>query len=141
MKQPVINTERLILRPFDQCDARQVQYLAGAKEITDMTARIPHPYPDGEAESWISSHRAQWENGTLVVFAITLNEGNQLVGAISLMGIENSEAELGYWVGVDFWGNGYATEACSAIVKFGFDQLTLKRINAHHLTSTLSDSK
>jgi len=57
----------------------------------------------------------------------------QLIGAIGLtIDRELDKAELGYWVGKPFWGNGYATEAARLIVDYGFNQLHLNRICAKH---------
>jgi RimJ/RimL family protein N-acetyltransferase len=94
---------------------------------------IPYPYPDGAAAAWIESHGPGYESGRRVTLAITLAEA--LIGAISL-GLEpaHRRAELGYWIGRESWGHGYATEAVKAFLTFGFDQLGLNRIQACHYT-------
>src|SRR5262249_53345409 len=46
---------------------------------------------------------------------------------------EHCQAEMGFWVGVEFWGKAYATEASAATLRFGFEQLNLNRIHAHHM--------
>ena len=57
-----------------------------------------------------------------------------LVGAISLrLELGHERAELGYWIGVPYWGRGYATEAAGAMVGYGFNELGLNRIHARHL--------
>ncbi len=48
---------------------------------------------------------------------------------------DHRHAELGYWIGVPYWGNGYATEAATAMVKYGFGTLGLHRIFAGHFTN------
>ena len=64
MKQcPTLHTQRLILRPFEMADARDVQRLAGDHAIADTTLNIPHPYEDGMAEQWIATHQPQFEAG------------------------------------------------------------------------------
>ena len=61
-------------------------------------------------------------------------EGNR-VGAVGLrdIDVEHSLAEMGFWVAVKRWGQGYATEAARAVVAFGFRQWGLNRIYAHHM--------
>jgi RimJ/RimL family protein N-acetyltransferase len=127
-------SKRLVLRPFDESDASTVQQLAGAREIADTTLNIPHPYEDGIAEQWITDHQDQFRAGTHAVFAITKRESGPLIGAIGLT-IDDAikKAELGYWIGLPFWNKGYATEAASRLVAYGFEDLALNRIAAQHL--------
>lgn len=139
--QPTIKTKRLILRAFNIKDSSQVKELAGDKRIADVTANIPHPYPEELAREWILSHFEKWKNKKLVAFAITLADSRLLVGAISLMNMDRGEGELGYWIGVDYWGNGYCSEACRSLVDFGFNTLNLERIYAHHLSRNPASGK
>ena len=135
MEQPTLQTDRLLLRPFEMTDASAVQALAGERAIADTTLNIPHPYEDGMAEEWIASHAEQFRDGSGVVFAVTDREQHHLVGAISLrIEAEFRKAELGYWIGVPFWNKGYATEAAARLVEFGFNDLDLNRIAAQHLS-------
>ncbi|MDR7856742.1 GNAT family N-acetyltransferase [Tissierella sp.] len=130
--QTIIKTKRLILRPFELSDSKIVQKLAGDSKIAETTLNIPHPYEDGMAESWINTHKDNLINETSITYAIVENETGELIGAISLMGINkvHKKAELGYWIGVPYWGKGYCTDASQAIVEFGFKELNLNRIYA-----------
>jgi [ribosomal protein S5]-alanine N-acetyltransferase len=141
--KPTLKTERLILRPFSLDDARDVQRLAGEKDIAKTTLTIPHPYEDGKAEEWIGTHQKDFVGGTQVVFAIVKQKENELIGAIGLSSIkkEFENAELGYWIGKEFWGKGYCTEAARAVLKYGFDELGLNRIHSHHFGSNPASGK
>ena len=131
--QPTLKTERLTLRPFIADDAFDVERLAGMHEIADTTLNIPHPYPHGGAAEWIRLHGPAWIDGTSATFAIAGNKTDALVGAISLMiKREHRRAELGYWIAIDCWNRGYATEASQRIIDFGFESLGLHRIEARH---------
>ncbi len=135
IEQPILHTQRLTLRPFTLADAADVQRLAGAYEIAHTTTNIPHPYEDGMAETWIETHPVQLAEGTGITYAITLHETGELCGAISLsLKPEHQRAEMGYWIGVPYWGRGYCTEAARAVRDFGFRALELHRIMAVHLT-------
>ena len=127
---PTLHTRRLILRPFTLTDAPAVQRLAGAPGIFSTTRTIPHPYEDGMAEAWISARADAFANGQAASFAVTLHD-DTLVGATGLA-LEPADlrAELGYWVGVPYWGHGYAAESAAAVMAFGFDTLHLNRIHA-----------
>ena len=130
---PVLQTDRLILRPYTTADAPDVQTLAGQPEVALMTIHIPYPYPDGAAEAWIATHAAGFFQGTSFIFAITRKADGVLMGGISLMADrENGTAELGYWLGIPFWNQGYATEAAEAAVAYGFETLGLRRIYARY---------
>ena len=54
---------------------------------------------------------------------------------------QHSHAELGYWIGVPYWGKGYATEAAKAVVRYGFEQIKLNRIFAHHFKPNPASGK
>ncbi|MBN1368973.1 MAG: GNAT family N-acetyltransferase [Dehalococcoidaceae bacterium] len=134
VERPTLTTPRLRLRPFCEADSRDVQCLAGEKEIAAGTLLIPHPYPDGLARAWIKSHQQSYERGEGVVWAVTLEPAGTLVGAIGLtIDSENGRAELGYWIGRPYWSRSYATEAGKAVIDYGFNVLGLNRIYARHL--------
>ena len=134
-EQPTLETERLILRPFQQSDAHDVQQLAGDRAIAETTLSIPHPYEDWMAEEWISKHQDLFDQGKAVHFAITLKSDQKLVGAVSLMNIvKGHQAELGYWTGKPHWNRGYCTEAAREVVRYGFEVLGLNRIHACHFS-------
>lgn len=142
MPQPVLETPRLVLRPFRRNDAAAVQALAGDRLIADTTLSIPHPYEDGMAEEWIETHVPDFEDGSGAVFAIVRREDEQLVGAISLkIDAEFDKAELGYWVGTPFWNEGYATEAAVAVLDYGFRDRKLNRISAKHLARNAASGR
>ena len=132
-ERPTLKTERLILRPFSLDDGPVVKRLAGDRDIASTTARIPHPYEDGMAEAWISTHHEQYEKGKSVVFAMTLREDRTLVGAIGLeLRPEHAQGELGYWVGKPYWNCGYCTEAAREVLWYAFGTLGLNRVYAQH---------
>lgn len=139
--QPTLETQRLLLRPFTLEDAPRVQLLAGDERIADVTANIPHPYRDGMAAAWIASHAEKWRERELAAFAMVNKTSGLLVGCISLMHMQANEAEIGYWVGVDYWNRGYGTEACRAVVAFAFGRLSLTRVYAHHLSRNPASGK
>ncbi|HEV8658729.1 MAG TPA: GNAT family N-acetyltransferase [Thermoanaerobaculia bacterium] len=138
MNRPTLRTSRLILRPFEIADAPRVQQLAGAREVALNTIHIPHPYPDGAAEEWISKHEQRIEEGE---FSFAIDDG-ELVGAIGLhMKRGYERAEIGYWLGVPFWGRGYATEAVAAIIRYGFEELKLNRIYAGYFSRNAASGR
>lgn len=150
MSKLIVKTDRLVLRPLKLSDADEVQRLAGAWEIADTTLLIPHPYEDGMAEEFIRSQTAAMAAGAGYAFAITRTEtvrrpqssqnssaerGSIFLGIVGLtVQREHNRAELGYWIGVPYWSNGYATEAAVAILGFAFRELVLHRVYAVRLS-------
>lgn len=132
---PILKTERLLLRDFGLTDAKEVQRLAGVREVAKGTF-IPHPYEDGIAESWIESQKKEFEEGSLVNFAIVLAVAETLIGSIGLiLSQQHKWGELGYWIGVPYWNQGFCTEAVLAVMDYGFKDLNLNRIWAPHFKS------
>ena len=141
-KQSILKTPRLILRPFSLDDAPSVQKLAGDKEIARTTLLIPHPYKDGDAEEWINTHEPMLKKDKSVTYAVVLENTDELIGAIGLtLNEKYNHAEIGYWIGVPFWGNGFCTEAGLVVIKYGFEELKLNRIFAHHMTNNPASGK
>jgi len=129
-------TDRLLLRFFELSDASRVQDLAGNEEVARTTLSIPHPYPDGAAEQWIVNVSQLSEIGERYAFAMVKKEDGLLIGTISIgISQRHNHAELGYWVGKPYWGQGYATEAARRILQFGFEDLNLNRIFAAAMTT------
>ena len=132
-----LKTDRLTLRPFRPEDAPAVQTLVGNWKVARMTARIPHPYRDGMAESWIADHAAERAGGTAYCFAIAL--ADRLVGATGIVRLTESDFDLGYWIGEPWWGRGIATEAGRRLTRFAFEDQSADRLVArHHADNTAS---
>ncbi|PZP62527.1 MAG: N-acetyltransferase [Pseudoxanthomonas spadix] len=128
--QPVLETERLLLRPYLATDAADVQRLAGDARVADTTANIPHPYPDGAAQAWIAAQASALAAGTRIAYAVTLRRDGALIGTVDLheMSRTHARAMLGYWIGVPYWGQGYATEATRRLIDHGHTAHGLSRI-------------
>ncbi|HWC16537.1 MAG TPA: GNAT family N-acetyltransferase, partial [Terriglobales bacterium] len=126
----VLKTERLLLRPFRREDIPELLPLIGAREVAATTLRIPHPYTHDDALEFLRYSDGIWEKQEGARFGIFLREGERLCGGIGLAANrEHNHAELGYWIGVPFWGHGYCTEAVLEVLKYGFDVLRLHRIH------------
>lgn len=136
-----VTSHPVLLRFFALADAPRVQALAGDAEVAATTAAIPHPYPDGAAEAWIAGHDADRDRGAQFAYAIASIDGGTLVGAITLRLAADDHENIGYWIGRDYWGRGYATAATLAIVALAFGYLDCETLTAAHLESNAASAR
>ncbi len=121
---PVLETERLVLRPVAATDLEQIVALLADEEVAVMTSNIPHPYTERDAEKWLRLLDAEAREGDSYTFAIQVRAGHSLRGAIALWCREKGRsAEVGYWLGQIYWNRGYMTEATRGILRYAFDEL------------------
>ncbi len=142
-KFPVLETDRLLIRGFEQSDALAVQELIDDIDIARTTSHISHPYSLDMAESWIGSHEENLKMGLSIELAITLKQTGELVGAVAIISIdlENEKAEIGYWIGKKYWNKGYCTEAAKRLVQYCFEELKLNRVYALHFSNNPASGK
>lgn len=138
---PTLCTPRLILRRYELEDAPALQALISDRRIAATTLNIPHPYPEDGALAFILLTHERAAKGEAYSFAITRREDGALLGGINLRLQRSLQAELGYWVGVPYWGQGYATEATCRIIAFGFDNLGLNRIYARFFSNNPASAR
>jgi len=130
---PVLVTDRLRIRVLEERDLALFAKRAGAPEVYATTLRMPRPYTVEDARAFMEAQHAAWAVGTGLVTAVCLRETDEPIGSIGLeMNRPMDRAELGYWIAVPVWGNGYATEASGAMLGYGFAHLGLHRIYAGH---------
>jgi RimJ/RimL family protein N-acetyltransferase len=113
---PVLETKRLVLRAPQLEDAKALAMLANDRRVAEKTARMPHPYDLADAEGFIAAANASSGD---CVFLVTLADGT-IAGACGITRLGEGLPELGYGLGVPFWGRGYATEAARAVIDQAF---------------------
>ncbi|MGA3307998.1 MAG: GNAT family N-acetyltransferase [Xanthobacteraceae bacterium] len=121
---PVLETERLTLRAPRHKDVTALALLANDRRIAENTTRIPHPYGIDDAEQFIETvNKREGE----ACFVIMLDD--TLIGACGIDPREDG-LEIGYWLGVPFWGRGCATEAVRAVIDHAFGDLQHETLQA-----------
>jgi RimJ/RimL family protein N-acetyltransferase len=127
-----LETPKLWLRWPRLTDAPNLARYLAEHEVTKMTSRIPHPYPPGEAERFVFETRRNNSDGQSIGLVITPNaKPDQAIGAITLAPTEvEGELVLGYWVGVPFWGRGYASDAVHGMIDIAFGMSRANRMIA-----------
>lgn len=125
----ILKTERLILRPWLISDAKSLYKYASDERIGPSAGWPVHKDVD-DSRNIIKTVLSKPET-----YAVVLKDTEEPIGSIGLMiGGDSSlclpidEAEIGYWIGVCFWGNGFIPEAVKKITDYGFNCLGLKSI-------------
>jgi len=132
---PIVETERLRLRPPAMRDAPRVAALANDLDIARMTTTMPHPYGLEDAEAFLarSDHSRRGQHAE---FAIELqDEGDgELIGLLGFHPMEDGRTEVGYWLGRPYWGRGYATEAVRGALKWASREWRKRFVMARHFS-------
>ncbi len=126
----VIRAKRFILRPFRKGDEKSLMENISNKIIAKNTLRIPYPYKLKDARWWIN-HNLKLDKKKQkheINFAIEIDD--EAVGGIGLDRIWQHCAEIGYWLGEKYWGQGIMTTAIRLVTEYGFKKLGLRRIYA-----------
>ena len=112
----IIKTHRLTLKHLDHGDMGRLVELIGLAEVALNLSGVPHPYTLSDAEDWLA--RVKESSFNLSIFL-----DDELIGGVGLSDCANGTYELGYWVGVDNWGRGFATEAAAGLLGFAALQI------------------
>jgi len=128
MKIPTLTTARLILRPFAAEDVGPLHQILAQDQILCYFPR-PDPPDLARVERLISGQLQHWEEYELGWWAVELAESGELLGWCGLQHLpETGEVEVGYLLGRPHWGQGLATEAALASLRWGFETHGLRSI-------------
>ena len=137
----IIDTPRLHLRPWEDKDAPALYELARYPRIGMLCGWKPFEHID-DAHEALSTVLAAPDS-----YAVTLASTGELVGSIALRIDTDSPgatvADIGYWIGAPYWGNGYATEAGNAIIErardLGVKTIVLKYFDGNDASRRVSE--
>jgi ribosomal-protein-alanine N-acetyltransferase len=130
-----IAKKRVKLRKLNASDAKFIVKWAKNKDITKYTSVIAPPCELKEAKNFIKKANLDIKNRSAYEFGIELKENKNLIGTINLSDInkKNKNAGVGIWLIKEYWGKGLSTEALNLILRFGFKDLGLEKIQARVL--------
>ncbi|PWJ51641.1 GNAT family N-acetyltransferase [Faecalicatena contorta] len=124
-----LETERLILRSWQEEDAGDLYEYAKDPQVGPIAGWPPHTSVENSREIIKEVLSAE------ETYAVVLKEEQKAVGSIGLMtgsasnlDIPDEEGEIGYWIGVPFWGQGLIPEAVGEMLRHGFEDLHLEKI-------------
>lgn len=126
----ILTTDRLVLRQPHHDDAEDMALLANNYEIARNLARMPYPYFDADARDFLK--KISLDADSSCTFAITKSDNGRFIGVCGLhdAGGVHELPYMGYWLGEPYWGQGYATEAASALIDLYFKTTTRETMMA-----------
>ena len=130
--QPIPEAKRVSFLPLEVSMADRLAELGNDADVSRHAAsesQFPFPYGRDDALSFIQSSITESAAEAGLHFAVMI-DGN-IIGAAGISNINrhDSHAEIGYWLGKDYWGKGYGTETAMLLLRIGFEELGLNRIS------------
>ena len=125
-----IKTKRLVIKKPQIRDKQKLISELNNKEVSKWLENVTFPYSEKDADKWINSL-------TINNLEFNIFLENNLIGGIGL----KEDYRLGYWLGEDYWGNGYATEAVSELIEYAFKIIKIKKITARYMTENTISAK
>jgi [ribosomal protein S5]-alanine N-acetyltransferase len=123
-------TDRLVLRPTNVLDAGRAFEIQSDWEVTRMLRMASFPPNQEQITQWFADHPREWAAGQAYRFGVELR--GMLIGVVDIDEIGRGEGELGYWFDRANWGQGYASEAARAVVRFAICDVALQRLRSAH---------
>ena len=124
-----LTTERLLLRPWKETDAESLYEYAKAPEVGPIAGWPVHTSVEDSRQIIREVLSAE------ETYAVCMKEDRKAIGSIGLMigaasnlNLPDTEGEIGYWIGVPFWGQGLIPEAVRELLRHGFKDLGLNKI-------------
>ena len=129
-----IETERLTLKKFGKANKKRLIDLVGDFRVSETLSNVPYPYTNEDAEYWLNSVNSN-------EFKLGIFRNSILIGGIGLTPEADGYCEFGYWLGFEYWGKGYATEACSALLNYAKTNTSYKNFKANVYKENTASSK
>lgn len=128
-----LETERLILREVEDSDVRELARNLNNLNISKWVTTMPYPYTEEDALWWINDNKKKKKENprTNYHLRIVLKETGEAIGTVGIFHFDEYKikSELGYWLAEPHWKKGYMKEAVQELIRFGFEELGLNKIN------------
>ncbi len=135
-----LETKNLILRKFRSDDAETFyKRVAGNANVTKYMLFELHESV-GESQKSIEKILERYQTGNAYTWAIALREDDSVIGRIDLLRFDEKESScsFAYMIGDEFWGQGFGTEALSAVLRFAFEMLEIQEVVADHMSENVA---
>ena len=127
-----LTTERLILRDVELSDAKSIRKYINNLNVSRYLLAVAFPYTKKDAEWWVNHCKEEQKKKPRenYEFGIVIKPGKEVVGGVGLSKVDLGQgtADIGYWIGEDFWRKGYVSEAIIKLIEYAFNELELRRL-------------
>ncbi|MEO6695179.1 MAG: GNAT family N-acetyltransferase [Ignavibacteria bacterium] len=110
--------------------------LLNNKNVEKWLLQVPYPYSYEDADFWLNKSVNDSDS-----FSFAIENNGLHVGGIGLHKKYDHSAEVGYWIGEEYWGKGFGTEALEKILDVAFNELNLVRVHAHVFDGNIASEK
>ena len=130
-----LHTKNLIIKKPSEKHLNSLIKELNNWNISKWLIEVPYPYSIDDAKYWVKKTKQDQ-------YSLNIYLKNKLIGGVSLSNQrENSKWELGYWIGEEYWGNGYAIEACENLISYFFSNTNNSIIYASHMKDNIKSKK
>ena len=131
----IINSERLNLKKIEKKDLKNLINYLNNWNVVKWLINVPFPYTLKDAEKW-------FYKSTKEELALNIYLRNDLIGGITIdKRTDNNTHVLGYWIGEEYWGKGYAIEACNSLISYFFSNHSENKLYASHMLKNEKSKK
>lgn len=130
-----LHTDNLVIKKPSENHLNSLIKELNNWNISKWLIEVPYPYSIDDAKYWVKKTKQD-------EYSFNIYLKNKLIGGVSLSNQrENSKWELGYWIGEEYWGNGYAIEACENLISYFFSNTNNSIIYASHMKDNIKSKK
>ena len=130
-----LHTDNLVIKKPSENHLNSLIKELNNWNISKWLIEVPYPYSIDDAKYWVKKTKQDQ-------YSLNIYLKNKLIGGVSLSNQrENSKWELGYWIGEEYWGNGYAIEACENLISYFFSNTNNSIIYASHMKDNIKSKK
>lgn len=139
---PTLETERLILRKITLEDVADMYLYGSNKEVSKYVTWETHNTLS-DTKEFVEFVLTQYDNKKVSPLGIEYKENGKFIGTIDFVSwqVKHNVAEIGYVLSQDYWGNGIITEAANEVIKFGFNNMDLVRIQARCFAENIGSAR
>ncbi len=139
---PELETPRLRLRRMKISDAKDMYEYACREEVTEYLLWSPHP-DVYYTEAYLRSIQKQYKKGDFYDWALIYKPTGKMIGTCGFTSFDlrHNKGEIGYVLNPAYWNRGLATEAVERVLRFGFETLSLHRLEARYMAENTASRR